>query len=383
MARGIVQLGRQIRHLYREVARVQSELVHCVGEFDAAKGYAPDGYRSTQAWLRAELNMDPRDASQAVGMARQLRQLPAVDEAFSTGGISQAHVALIARTARQVGVEHVAESQEALLSVAKAGPPKDLRAATQHLRHCIDPDALHRDAVKAYEKRELSVAPTIDGMVAINGQLDPASGEVVLSALDAVTAPPRDGDPRTAGQRRADALTELCRRSLDSGTLPQVNGEKPHVIVTTSYEALVGLAPDGGQENGNSEPPRLDWLGPIAPSEARMFACDCAIVPAVLNSAGEVLDIGRKSRIWPAAVRRAIELRDRTCRHVGCDAPARHCDIHHRTHWADGGPTSYENGILTCRNHHTQAHKYGATFTPDGRFRIDRKRHHTNGQVLC
>jgi Rieske Fe-S protein len=63
-----------------------------------------------------------------------------------------------------------------------------------------------------------------------------------------------------------------------------------------------------------------------------MLACDCAVIPAVLNSTGEVLDIGRKSRIWPTAIRRAIELRDRTCQHKGCEVPAEHCDIHHKKH---------------------------------------------------
>jgi len=63
-------------------------------------------------------------------------------------------------------------------------------------------------------------------------------------------------------------------------------------------------------------------------------------------------------------------LRDQTCRHVGCDIPAGHCDLHHKKSWAAGGPTSYENGILACRHHHTRLHKYGVRYLPDGRFTI-------------
>ncbi|HEY3261558.1 MAG TPA: DUF222 domain-containing protein, partial [Pseudonocardiaceae bacterium] len=96
-------------------------------------------------------------------MARQLRQLPAVDEAFSAGRISHAHVAVIARTARQVGTEQVAASEQTLVDVASTHDPDKLRIATQHLRYCLDPDAAGRDAVKAYEKRELSVETTIYG----------------------------------------------------------------------------------------------------------------------------------------------------------------------------------------------------------------------------
>jgi Domain of unknown function (DUF222) len=364
MGREAVELGQRMRELHRQITQLQAELVHCVGEFDTMQGYEVDEYRSTQSWLRHELRLHPREAAHLLGMARQLRHLPAVDEAFTAGEISQTHVAVIARTARQVGVEHVAASQDALLNVATTSNPERLRIAAQHLRYCIDPDAADRDAVQAYEKRELSVAPTIWGMVAINGLLDPASGATVLAALDALTPPPRDDDPRTAGQRRADALTELCRRGLDGGELPQVNGEKPHLLVTVPYETLVGRL--------GSEPARLNWVGPIGGAEARMLACDCAVIPAVLGSAGEVLDIGRKTRIWPVAIRRAVELRDKTCRHVDCDAPAQYCDIHHRRQWVDGGPTSYENGVLACRHHHTQIHKYGARYLSNGRFTIMR-----------
>lgn len=364
MGRGVRELGERMRVLHRQIAQLQAELVHCVGELDAMQGYELDEYRSTQSWLRYELRMHPRDASQLLGMARQLRQLPSVDEAFAAGRISQSHVAVINRTARQVGVEHVAGSEAVLLNVATSSDPERLRIAAQHLRYCVDPDGAGRDAVKAYEKRELSVAPTIWGMVAIQGLLDPGSGATVLAALNALTAPPREDDPRTPGQRRADALTELCRRALDSGTLGVVNGEKPHVLVTVSYETLM-------RQQG-AEPAHLAWTGPIAATEARLLACDCAVIPAVLGSAGEVLDIGRKSRVWPIAIRRAIERRDRTCRHLDCAAPAEHCDIHHKVHWADGGPTSYDGGILACRNHHTQIHTYGVTYRPDGRFTVNR-----------
>jgi hypothetical protein len=228
----------------------------------------------------------------------------------------------------------------------------------------VDPDAAGREAARAYEKRDLSVASTIWGMVNIQGMLDPASGATVLAALDALTPPPRDDDPRTAGQRRADALTELCRQALDQGVLPEVGGQKPHLLLTLSYESLTGQV--------GASPAVVDWAGPLSAAETRRLACDCAVIPAVLNGAGEVLDIGRQSRVWPTAIARAIRLRDKTCRHVGCDTPARHCDIHHKHHWADGGPTNLQNGVLTCRHHHTRIHTYGAKYLPNGQFMVNR-----------
>ncbi|HEY3258827.1 MAG TPA: DUF222 domain-containing protein, partial [Pseudonocardiaceae bacterium] len=130
MTREVRQLGERMRELHQQIAQLQAELAHCVGEFDTAQGYELDAYRSTQAWLRYELRMHPRDASQLVGIARQLRALPAVDAAFSTGRISQAHVAVIARTARQVGTEQVAASEQTLVDVASTHDPDKLRITT-------------------------------------------------------------------------------------------------------------------------------------------------------------------------------------------------------------------------------------------------------------
>jgi hypothetical protein len=206
--------------------------------------------------------LDPGEASKLVLMSRQLRDLPAVDGAFTAGVVSQAHAALLTRAARQVGLEQVRESLDTLLELATTASPRQLRMATQHLRHCVDPDAVDRDAVKRYEKRELSVAPTLDGMVVVNGMLDETAGATVIAALTALMPPPRDDDPRTAGQQRADALTELCRRSLDSGELPSVKGEKPHLVLTLSYEEAdraAGRQPGGaaagwaGQRRGRPD----------------------------------------------------------------------------------------------------------------------------------
>ena len=366
MGREISDLVREMRELHHHISQLQAELVHCIAEFDTAQGYQLQEYSSTAAWLRTELHLHPREAAQLVGLARALRQLPAVDQAFTAGEISQPHAAVLARATRQVGAERVGTVESELLALARSAGPQRLRLATEHLRYCLDPDAADRDAVRAYAKRELSLATTIGGLVSIQGLLDPVSGATVLAAVTALTPPPREDDPRTAGQRRADALTELCRRALDHGDLPHTGGEKPHLLITVAYETLRGQP--------GAAPAALSWVGPITATQARLAACDCGIVPAVLGSTGEVLDIGRKTRLWPAGIARAIALRDRTCHHRDCDAPPEHCDIHHRRHWVDGGPTSYDNGILACRHHHTQLHTYGATYHPNGQFTITRNR---------
>jgi hypothetical protein len=87
-----------------------------------------------------------------------------------------------------------------------------------------------------------------------------------------------------------------------------------------------------------------------------MLACDCSITRIILGSDSEVLDVGRKTRVWTPAQRRAIIARDRHCQAEGCDRDPRWCDIHHIDHWADHGETNITKGILLCRWHHTKEH---------------------------
>jgi hypothetical protein len=101
----------------------------------------------------------------------------------------------------------------------------------------------------------------------------------------------------------------------------------------------------------------------ISADAARMLACDGSISRIITGPTGEILDSGRATRTFTAAQRRAIIARDRHCQHAHCDTPAAWCDIHHKTHWADGGPTSITNGILLCPRHHRHHHRDSQTGT--------------------
>jgi hypothetical protein len=97
--------------------------------------------------------------------------------------------------------------------------------------------------------------------------------------------------------------------------------------------------------------------GRITASEARRLACTAGVLPAVLDGAGEVLDLGRARRLFSSAQRKALGIRDRTCRAEGCDIPAAWCEAHHAGQpWADGGRTDLADGVLLCPFHHHRAH---------------------------
>jgi hypothetical protein len=209
--------------------------------------------------------------------------------------------------------------------------------------------------------RLFRMAPGLDGRVHLVGHLDPVGGEVVHTALEATMNGDRPaGDLRTYGQRMGDALVELARQALRSGELPTVRGAAAQVRVTIDWFAL--CAERGAPGVGGGE---LPFAGPITAETARRLACDAGVVRILTDPAGLPLDVGQEQRCSTAAIRRAVEERDRHCAFAGCTAPAAWCDFHHVDHWAWGGETSCENGALLCERHHTAVHEGGFAIARD------------------
>ena len=228
-------------------------------------------------------------------------------------------------------------------------------------------------------RRCLHASVTFEGMVRLDGDLDPETGETFMTALRAVLdadarseaageAVLAEPDERAPAQRRADALAEICRGWLDRSDRPRVAGERPHLNVTVPIEAL-GAASLGGtarvgvdQAAAHSATADLGSMGELEHAGALgresvcRLACDASITRVVLGPRSEPLDVGRKTPIVSPAIRRAVITRDRHCRFPGCDRPQSWCDAHHVKHWADGGETSIANLVLLCRRHHTLVH---------------------------
>jgi hypothetical protein len=198
-------------------------------------------------------------------------------------------------------------------------------------------------------------------MVPVQGALDPEGGEVLLTALQArVDADLRASggmDLRTPTQRRADALVDLARFYLDSSKRPTLAGERPHITVTVDLHALR----DAGANGARPSPGRceLDRAGTVHPQTARRLACDASVTRVVMAGPAEPLEVGRKTPVVSAALRRAVIVRDRRYRFPRCMRPQAWCDAHHVVHWADGGETGLHNLVLLCRPHHRLVHEGG------------------------
>jgi hypothetical protein len=215
--------------------RVHAELTRRVDVFDRRGLADPDGFKTAKSWLQAFGRVSGQVAHRLVKTARLLRHLPKLGMAAQSGDVSAEHLRQVSRLADQVGVEQVTQVDATLADAAAQLDAPRFGIVCDRVRAHVDPDG--PDPAKDLDKRTLSLTPT-GAMVAVRGLLDPEGGAALATALDAVMTPPGEGDTRTAGQRRADALVELARRLLTTGTLPSVGGVRPQVGVLLQPQAL-------------------------------------------------------------------------------------------------------------------------------------------------
>ncbi|WP_030176836.1 MULTISPECIES: HNH endonuclease signature motif containing protein, partial [Actinomycetes] len=98
----------------------------------------------------------------------------------------------------------------------------------------------------------------------------------------------------------------------------------------------------------------LRWMGPVTEATAAAAACDAVITSITLDGQQVPIDLSPPKRLFTGPVRKAIIIRDTCC--IKCGAPATWSDCHHIVHWADGGPTTLNNGCLLCRTCHRAVH---------------------------
>ncbi|KAA3640010.1 MAG: HNH endonuclease [Armatimonadetes bacterium] len=293
-------------------------------------------------------------ASSMVRTARTLVTMPAVAEAALVGAITPDGIRLLTRAKRRHPLEF--DHHEAVFAdIAQYLTTKDLRVAIEHWEQQVDYPSAVVKVKHQRQRRRFSICQTWEGMWHFSGELDPETGSLVDTAIRSIVdrenlQASRDGsdDDRYPWQRRADALGDLCTFWLtNSDQIGTSGGSKPHITVTTSLETLVGL---------KEELPTIDGLV-FDPDEMQRITCDSGVIRMILNAQGEPLDVGRRSRTFTPAIRRALDQRDGGCRWDGCDAPPSWCDAHHLTHWANGGQTSLNNMTLLCRTHHRATHQ--------------------------
>ena len=371
---------------------------------------------STAGWLRRRLRLGAEAAASSVRTARALFRGPlaATADALANGVISVAHARVLAHGTQGLSAQVTAEAEAVLVEAAARLDPPRLRRVLGHLRLVADPDGEYDRTQQRHARRGLWLAPTFEGMVAVDGLLEPETGQTLLAALEPLARPHDAQDTRSGGQRTADALAELARRSLEGGRLPQTGGVRPQLMVTVDLDSLLGHPGTLGGEIGGP--------GPLDPEACRRLACDgamtrvlvtrhptqhqqhptghhdlehgasaetsptasdpsgvaglggrlqaaMALLPPILGGVpAQPLDVGRTSRVIQPAQRTALAVRDGGCVFPGCSRPLAWCDAHHLRHWLHGGPTDLANLALVCRTHHRAVHEGGWRLArqPDG-----------------
>jgi len=331
-------------------------------EVDARGLAGRQGVSSTAGLLRQLLRLSPRAAKRRVEDAADVcgsmtvsgspvaSRLPGAAAALRSGLLSEEQLGVVRRTLRELP-DDVApttriEVEKQLVSEAQRFDPCQLGKLAVRIRAHLDPDGvLHSERGEA-DRMEFSLAQDVNGVIRIRGRLSAEGAAAVRSALSPL-AKPIPNDTRSAPKRRADALVELARRILNTGTLPVEGSVRPQV----------GLTVDIAELRRHTGVVDLDWGGTVSLQTARRICCDAEIIPIVMRGGSQPLDVGRRQRLVTGPLRRALIARDRGCVAPGCDRPPEWCEAHHLVHWANGGPTSLDNTALVCGYHHTLLHQ--------------------------
>ena len=347
----VERLGDEIAALAARIHAATYELLVLLRQFDEQNGWNT-GFTSCAHWLTWRTGIDLGAAREKVRVARALADLPHLSAAMRRGELSYSKVRAVTRVATP-------DNERRLLEVAQCGTTSQVERIVRAWRHADRIEAAH-DARRQHLDRHLQAWVDDDGMLVIRGRLTPEAGAVVQRALEAAAErlyqEARDADPEatdevTAGQRRADAMALLAESALSADLDRGTAGERYQVVVHVEADALAA--------HGTTGPAVLE--GPegqrVSAETSRRLACDASIVTMRHAHDGAVLDVGRRTRTIPPAIRRALAARDRHCRFPGCTA--RHADAHHVQHWADGGDTRLDNLLLLCRRHHRLLHEEG------------------------
>ncbi len=338
---------------------------------------------SLKTWAARELRVGVRAADAQVPLGRELRDhLPLTAAAAAAGEITVDHAQILARfaTTTERRVAELADpdsltNEAFLVDQARIMPVDQFRGLLRRWAAAADPDADDRGYSDACERQYVTLDRLPDGYH-LSGFLTVDNGQVLVTALGAVTPVPPAGDPRSSGQRRAQALGDLGRVVLAHGLAGAGRATRPRINVHVSFGALQD-AVDRAQaaEDASTLPGITPELAPLT-REAVLngpqyedgtpiprvlldrLACDSELSRYIFGPTSQVLDVGRAERTFTNARRDAIIARDRHCQYPGCTAPPGISECHHVKHWArDGGSTSVANGILLCSYHHDVVHR--------------------------
>ncbi len=359
----LFRLGDEITEMAAHLAAGTCHLLELIQVFDEAEGWSFPGIASCAHWLNWKCSMSMGTARERVRVARALPALPKILAAFRKGKVSYSKVRAMTRVATR-------RNEDSLLNVAFYGTAAHVETQVRLYRQVKRSEALEQENL-SHARRRLTLYPDDDGSWVIHGRLSPEQGALLAKALNAAeeqlfeeqkevaeevaaeiekNLPSDKVMPYAFESRQADALERMAENFLAGVENESSGGDRFLINIHTDIETL--------KEEGTGAESEIEDRGHVSAETSRRMACDCSVVHWHDDEEGEPLNIGRKSRSIPPAIRRALKRRDGGCCFPGCSC-SRFVDAHHIRHWADGGETSMDNLLLLCRRHHRLVHEEG------------------------
>ena len=309
----------------------------------AAEMQRRSGGRATAAMMRERLHVSSRQATADTALAASLSEFPSTLEAWRAGEITAGHARVIAK----VGADPDHADEPALLEMAR-GYPVDMFA--RMTRHYMKPGTSSEERNRQHENRWASLVQDPDGSWRLSAYFDADNGKRVSVAFNAMVRSHRNGTTvygsgpiqgLTSQQRRADALANL------------ITGEGAHrrpettLLVLADYDVV-------SRELRNL---RYDDGLAVAADQIARVAAEAKVLPAIFDTDGDPLWLGRAQRDASAGQRIVLAARDGGC--VNCAAPTEGGEPHHIEWFARGGPTDIDNLCLLCERCHHLVHDDG------------------------
>jgi len=365
---GKLELAHGVQQFLQVMRVASAGLGQYLAEIESRGSKDLYGYGTTLAWFADVAGLSQAEARPYVNQAIDLNPTRALDgrevpafapataAAAAEGAIGQERIKQLLEILKEIPGEVSAENRErtekTLTDLARDAGPSEVAELGNTLLALLDPDGKEpEDPEPAQPRREVTLERRRDGFWKFKGLFDDELGARTAALLEAYSKPrPVDefgeADLRTKPERLGDAFADLVDLAIACPDQPGTNGYRTLVHVTIGLDELkTGLGTAC-----------LDFVGEMTAREARMAACDCLMLPVVLNAAGEPLDVGRLRRFVTPGQRRALNIRDGGCAFPGCHRRPKNCHAHHIHHWADGGRTDLRNLVLLCSFHHRLIH---------------------------
>jgi len=404
-------LADQIITLSGHLNAAEYPLIKLLDEFDQNEGWHGDGIKSFAHWLNWQVGMGNVMAREKVRVARALRELPKIDAAFLKGEVSYSKVRAMTRVA-------TTENEHFLLEIAEFGTAQQVEYLVKKYKLAKRLNSTEYLQEKLVLEKGCFWHQEEDGMTVFEIRLPSEDGAVLIKAIENIAdglkkehlcelknelstlLDAESGSKLKAEQKSDSAEDEISEKgemkdefkNVSAGTF--LKGQKPDIFshradaLTLMAEHCLSKGADNLFNRSGADTQHVllhlnanqlsrDYKinqGPlcytddnqhIPPSIANKLSCDASISLVIEDDNNNVVNIGRKTRIIPLAMKRALKMRDQGCVFPGC-CQTKWTDSHHIKHWSEGGETSMNNLITLCRYHHTQLHK--------GEYRIEKAR---------